>query len=160
MQKFTEDTLPWYKQFWPWFLILLPFSVVIASVITFFIAQNNAPALVSDNYYKEGLAINSNKELERRAEELGLSARISINSTAITVHLDGLDPSIKTLQLKLRHATISQHDKLLTLSRIADGIYQTTFILPKPGKWYISIKPSSNTWEIKQVSQLDQVLSP
>jgi len=155
MHKLSEDTLPWYKQFWPWFLILLPFSVVVASVITFFIAQNNAPALVSDNYYKEGLAINSNKELERRAKELGLSASISTNSTALTVHLDGIDPSIKTLQLNLRHSTISQHDKSLTLNKIADGIYQSPFILPKAGKWYISIKPQSNTWEIKQASQLN-----
>jgi len=160
MQKFTEDTLPWYKQFWPWFLILLPFSVVIASVITFFIAQNNAPALVSDNYYKEGLAINSNKELERRAKELGLSASISLNSTTITIRIDNIDPSINALQLNLRHATISQHDKSLTLNKIADGIYQTPFILPKAGKWYISVKPSSNTWEIKQVSQLNQIFSP
>ncbi len=25
---------PWYKQFWPWFLIALPASVVVASLIT------------------------------------------------------------------------------------------------------------------------------
>ncbi|ORU94087.1 MAG: nitrogen fixation protein FixH [Cycloclasticus sp. symbiont of Bathymodiolus heckerae] len=154
MHKLSQDTLPWYKQFWPWFLILLPLSVVVASVVTFFIAQNNAPSLVSDNHYKEGLAINSNKQLEQRAEELGLSAVISRNSTAITVHLNGLSNPVESLQLKLRHATISQHDKSLTLTKIADGIYQTPFILPKPGKWYISIKGPSNSWEIKQVSQL------
>lgn len=39
------DSKPWYKQFWPWFLIALPGSVVIASFITIGIAVENAPTI-------------------------------------------------------------------------------------------------------------------
>jgi len=154
MHNLSEDTLPWYKQFWPWFLILLPLTVVIASVITFIIAQNNKPSLVSGNYYKEGLAINSNKKLEETAKKLGLTATISTNSTAITLQLANLENQPAQILVKLRHATISQHDQSLSLVKIADGIYQSPFILPKPGKWYISINDPSHTWEIKSVSYL------
>ncbi|MBV1875558.1 MAG: FixH family protein, partial [Cycloclasticus sp.] len=83
MNNLPEDNTPWYKQFWPWFLILLPFSVVIASVITFIIAQKNPPSLVSSNYYKEGLAINASKQLEENAKKLGLSATVSTNNTCL-----------------------------------------------------------------------------
>jgi len=154
MHNLSEDSLPWYKQFWPWFLILLPLTVVIASVTTFIIAQNNKPSLVSGDYYKEGLAINSNKKLEENAAKLGLRASISTNSTTITIQLVNLTEQPAQILLELRHATISQHDQSLSLNRIADGIYQSPFTLPKKGKWYISINDPSQTWNIKSVSYL------
>ena len=52
------DTLPWYRQFWPWFLIALPACVVIAAIATALIASRHADDLVADSYYKDGLAIN------------------------------------------------------------------------------------------------------
>ena len=47
MRPPREDTLPWYKQFWPWFLISLPLSVVIASIVTINIAITTNDGLVS-----------------------------------------------------------------------------------------------------------------
>ena len=41
----STDTKPWYKQFWPWFLMSLPASVVVASMITIGIAIDNAPTI-------------------------------------------------------------------------------------------------------------------
>ena len=37
---------PWFKQFWPWFLIALPGSVVIASLFTVTLAVQNAPIII------------------------------------------------------------------------------------------------------------------
>lgn len=37
---------PWYKQFWPWFIIALPASAVIASFITLWIAIANPDGMV------------------------------------------------------------------------------------------------------------------
>lgn len=33
----TIDTEPWWKQGWPWFLISLPASVIVASAITYYV---------------------------------------------------------------------------------------------------------------------------
>lgn len=52
------DTVAWYRQFWPWFLIALPGVVVIACMITIYIAVTNPDPLVDGNYYKQGLTIN------------------------------------------------------------------------------------------------------
>ena len=49
MQQEQLDTKPWYKQFWPWFIIALPLSAVIASIATFVIALQNPEHLVVDN---------------------------------------------------------------------------------------------------------------
>ena len=150
----SEPVLPWYKQFWPWFLIFIPLAVVIAGVVTFIIAQDNKPALVSGDYYKEGLAINANMKLEQQAKDLGISTDLIVNGTTLTIHLNGLKSQPLNLHVDLRHATISQHDRSITLTKITSNVYQSPFILPKTGKWYITIKDPSNTWEIKQVSNL------
>lgn len=42
------ELLPWYKQFWPWFIIALPASVVIASFFTLWLAISNPDHLVVD----------------------------------------------------------------------------------------------------------------
>ena len=44
----AEKNLHWYKQFWPWFIIALPASVVIASFVTLWIAISNPDHLVVD----------------------------------------------------------------------------------------------------------------
>lgn len=46
IQNQQLDTEPWYKQFWPWFIMGLPAIAVIASVTTLFIAINNPDYLV------------------------------------------------------------------------------------------------------------------
>ncbi len=80
------DTQPWYRQFWPWFLIALPASVVVAALSTAYIANRDADDLVVQDYYKDGLAINRQLEKEERATQLGISAtlRFSDNSVSVT----------------------------------------------------------------------------
>ncbi len=40
--------MPWFKQFWPWFIIALPASAVIASFFTLWLAVSNPDHLVVD----------------------------------------------------------------------------------------------------------------
>jgi len=49
-----ENYLPWYRQFWPWFIIALPASVVVASFITLWLAISNPdPLVVNDDEYQQ-----------------------------------------------------------------------------------------------------------
>jgi hypothetical protein len=40
------DTLPWYRQFWPWFIISLPAAAVVACMVTIWLAVTNPDAIV------------------------------------------------------------------------------------------------------------------
>ena len=44
-----DQAVPWYRQFWPWFIIALPASAVIASMITLWLAVSNPDPLVLKN---------------------------------------------------------------------------------------------------------------
>jgi hypothetical protein len=71
------EGVPWYKQFWPWFIIALPASVVVASFFTLWLAISNPDQLVvDDDEYrrlnsglKAQLPVQENKEEETGKSE-------------------------------------------------------------------------------------------
>lgn len=48
---------PWYKEFYVWMVIAGPVSVVLACAVTAVYILQGPDAVVSEDYYKEGLAL-------------------------------------------------------------------------------------------------------
>jgi hypothetical protein len=50
MTKRSEDPalIPWYRQFWPWFIIAIPSTAVIGGMITLWLALTYPETLVVD----------------------------------------------------------------------------------------------------------------
>jgi len=70
------EGVPWYKQFWPWFIIALPASAVVASFFTLWLAISNPDQLVVDD--EEYRRLNSGLKAqpptqEKQKEETGKS---------------------------------------------------------------------------------------
>ena len=53
-----SNNQPWYKERWPWILMAGPALVIVAGIITVWLAVISNDGLVSDDYYKQGLAVN------------------------------------------------------------------------------------------------------
>ncbi|NOR18755.1 MAG: hypothetical protein GQ538_01535 [Xanthomonadales bacterium] len=58
---------PWYRQFWPWFIIALPASAVIASLITFYLAVSRPDHLVVED--EEYQRLNSELKAQPAVQE-------------------------------------------------------------------------------------------
>ena len=129
------DTQPWYRQFWPWFLILLPASVVVAGLFTLYIANRGADDLVVDEYYKDGLAINRQLEKKQRSLELGIGATLQFSSSHVTARLDGPVDNA-SLVLVLSHPLEADRDFTVELARIAPGIYQAPLPAEIAPRWH------------------------
>ena len=56
---------PWYKQFWPWFFILVPVITLMMGGLMLYLAINTQDSLVVDDYYKEGRTINASLAREQ-----------------------------------------------------------------------------------------------
>jgi len=141
---------PWYKQFWPWVLIGLPASAVIAGVITLWIALLNPVSLVADDYYKQGLAINQDRARQRRAEAKGLQADFSLVADAGTVLLD-LNQDVnerRQLKLSLVHPTRASEDRAGLLTINMQGTLSGVIKPPSTGRWQVIVEPSDGEWRL------------
>ena len=146
-----EDSKPWYRQFWPWFLISLPAAVVIASMITIGIALDSDDGLVRDDYYKEGLAIHMDAARFEMAKQLGVQAAVEIDRSSgeIAVELnDAAIGNIPALTLTFFHPTRADNDHRVTLERIANGRYVGPAVELAPANWRVSLDPPEENWRI------------
>lgn len=137
------DNTPWYRQFWPWFLIALPATVVVAGLSTVWIATQNQSSLVVDDYYKQGLGINQTLQEDAVAKQLQLGAELSADLTTgeILLSLKGdTSAQTETLILEWIHPTNGQRDQSLSLRRGTDGRYRSQLIEPLVGRWYIQLQ--------------------
>ena len=129
------DSEPWFRQFWPWFLILLPASVVVASLVTMYIAYYGADDLVVDEYYKDGLAINRQLEKKQRSVELGITARLNFSDDHVTARIEG-PVAEASLSLWLSHPLEADRDFPVKLAMIAPGIYQAPLPSAVAPRWH------------------------
>lgn len=151
-----KDTQPWYQQGWPWLLISLPASAVIGGILTLIIAVQSPNALVVDDYYKEGLAINQEKHRVALAEDMQLSALVRGDKGMVTVALNAMQPvTDATLILQIIHATRSELDQTLTVKRTGDGSYRAALGQLQAGNWYFKLQDQDKTWEIRARAHID-----
>lgn len=147
------DSKPWYRHFWPWFLMALPASVVVAAVWTAFIAHEHADDLVVDEYYKDGLAINVQLEKKQRAAELGLNAQLLFDVDTVTVTLTG-SPADAELRLLLSHPVEADRDFAVPLVRTASGTYRGSLDHTVAPHWHWTLQGlSSDDWRLDGVVQ-------
>jgi hypothetical protein len=144
----SEDTEPWYRQFWPWFLILLPASVVVAGLTTLVLANRHADDLVVDEYYKDGLAINRKLEKQHRAEQQGIAARFEFSGSSVAVAVSG--PVVAPrLSLLLSHPLESDRDFRVELTRVAPGQYRGNLEQAVAARWHWTLElPASEGWRL------------
>ncbi len=138
---------PWYKQFWPWFLIALPLCVVIASFTTLAIFSNNAVSLVAEDYYKKGKAINIDLSRIKEAQALELSASVVSNQRAVSVQLNkGKLESNPPLIVTFTHRTLANKDFQKVVNPDASGVYRILLQQELSGPWFVEVEPHTKEW--------------
>ena len=139
---------PWYRHRWPWILMSGPAIVIVAGVITAWIAFATSDGLVADDYYKRGLAINAVLKREEAAARRGIEARVERAEGQVRVQLRGAEPRV--LFLNLVHATRAGNDVRLRLERAADGSYRAPLPTLAPGRWRAVLDDPSGEWRVVQ----------
>jgi hypothetical protein len=145
----TDHPEPWYRQFWPWFLILLPTLSVVGSIITIVIATSSPHAMVVDDYARIGLATHRKMERDSRATQLGMAAemRVSRVPAEIRVRLEGDAPRPDHLILTLSHPTIADSDRRLAMPGHGE-LYSVRLEEPLVGRWYLQLAPPDGDWRL------------
>lgn len=142
---------PWYRQFWPWFLIALPATAVVAGLTTLTIAIMNQDSLVQDDWYKDGKAINQSFARDNRATSLALTADLQLDDVTGEVHVtvsgvnDFKPPAALTLIFS--HPTHASLDQTVALTRRANGHYQGVLQHGLKGRYYVEL--GNTEWRLR-----------
>ena len=148
---------PWYKQFWPWFLITVPVITVIMSGVLIHFATSTQDTLVIDDYYKEGKAINTRLDKVEEARRLNITTDLIVeeNRVAVKFH-SGIPQDGTALKIAFYHVTLADRDAELLLTRDATGVYRGATESLLDGKWRISLTPIDESWKIQNTVLLPQ----
>lgn len=146
---------PWYRQFWPWFLICLPGTAVLGSIVTIVIAVRTAPDMVVDDYGRIDRITEERLARRAAASRLAVAAELVLRGERVEVLLDiagGQAP--QRLTLSLRHPTRAALDAELLLESIGARRYLGP-LPPIGSRRYLTLKPAEQpAW------QLDGVIYP
>ena len=151
-----NDTTPWYRQFWPWFIIMLPASAVVASLYTVSLAYRTTDSLVIAA--EDGVDVVTERILaaERRASDLGLVGSIAIDTDSGAIDVDvasrGELAAAPALELLFSHPTDIRRDRSVTLSRAlpaADGTprWSGHLVDVPDGRWYV-VLTAGDEWRL------------
>lgn len=151
----SDTPTPWYKQFWPWFLISIPVISIILSMTMMHLATSGKDTLVIDDYYKEGKGINRQLVKYQEAKVRGIDTTLTFEPHSVQLNFkSGAPETGEALSLTFQHATLAEHDFSVMLVRDANGTYRATLDKPVDGKWRVLLKPIDDQWRISQTLTL------
>ncbi|MCO7223939.1 FixH family protein [Pleionea sp. CnH1-48] len=144
-----QDTKPWYKQFYPWMIIALPASSVVAGITTVIIATTGADSMVKADYYKEGLAINESIEKREKAAELQLKFDIEYQAPDAMILTSAQPLDVPVLYLSIQHPAKEHKDQVVVLNRTEDSLIYKGQSLPlEPVNYRLKLSTPTQDWEM------------
>ncbi len=149
-----EAAPPWYRQFWPWFIMVPPGVSVVAGLLTFYLAGGE-PAMVVADYGQIARVTAQRVERAQHAAKLGLDAQLNFdvdsqrNVRSVSVALDRTEIDYDrpdSVILQLIHPTKSELDLSIELMGL-QGRY--TGRLDRPtGRYYVLLSDPDETWHL------------
>jgi len=150
LNALDKPAAPWYKHRWPWLLMLGPFVVLVAGFVTMWISFSGADALVVDDYYKQGKAINQDLRRDRVAATLRLqfSLRYDAASGKLVGAMRGLTNE-SPLTLLLVHPTVPEKDKRMVVTPDAEGNFSLSLPMLERAHWQVQIEDAARSWRLQ-----------
>jgi len=142
---------PWYAHRWPWLLMIGPVTVVVAGIYTGWLAFSRPDALVVDDYYKQGKAINQDLRRDRVAAGMGLSLDLRYDPAAgrLNGRLLGYGKPISgPVQVRLIHSTRPERDINLTAQPDQTGTFSIALPLLERARWQVLMEDTQRDWRL------------
>ncbi|MDP1652293.1 MAG: FixH family protein [Rhodocyclaceae bacterium] len=144
----NENAKPWYREPWPWFLMSGPFIVVIAALVSAWIAIKSDDGLVTEDYYQQGLVAGETVARSKRAEELGITAGLRLTNEQASIRLSARTTDLPAaLVVMLSHPTRAGIDQKSLLKKTGDA-YVGKLNLPTSGHWLVLVEDEARTWRV------------
>jgi uncharacterized protein len=151
MTVMRTDLRPWYKERWPWILMAGPAIVVVAGIATLWLAIVSNDGLVTDDYYKQGLAVNQRIQRDQLAGSMGLHADLMRAGLGVRLLIGASESADfpQELTLRLSHPTRAGQDQQVRLIAEGQGFYGGKLSADVTGRWLVSIEDPAGKWRLQ-----------
>lgn len=155
--RLHTDTQPWYREPWPWLLMVGPAIVVVAGFITAWLAIRSNDGLVVDDYYKQGLAVNQRMHRDQAAANLNIHAELMRSDLQLRVFLRGNAQAKLPEKITLRvfHPTRAGFDQNVVMVTEGQGFYSGKMTAEISGRWHVTLEEPSGQWRLQGDWQAD-----
>jgi hypothetical protein len=150
LNKPDEGITPWYKEPWMFLVVGVPVIAVCWGMVIITLAVTGKDSLVSDSYYKDGMAYTENNEFIDKAKRLQVKATMTYNKGEIITTISGyLDEQPSFLQLQLIHPTLETKDESVFLQQADNGSYLGLANNDHLGKRKLWLQSPEQDWMLK-----------
>jgi hypothetical protein len=147
----ARQAIPWYRQRWPWLLMLGPATVLVGGAYITTLAIRHPDAMVVDDYYNQGRAINQDLRRDRAASSLRLALQAGYEPRAgrLAGRITGAGkPFTAPFRLRLAHPTLPRKDLVLLAVPDADGRFSLALPQWEATHWQVVAEGSLNDWRL------------
>jgi hypothetical protein len=160
----AENSSAWFRQLWPWLLMLPPLTAVAGGIMMIWLATHTPAPLVVDDYARieELTAARFAKDEIAAINRIAASANFDRSgpfTTHVAVGLLADPPAVAPdfLYLHFRHATEAELDRTVAARR--DGTLYRAEIDLGDGTYLVEIEPPEKTWRLAaRLRETDQVI--
>jgi hypothetical protein len=142
---------PWYTNRWPWFLMIGPVFVLVGGAVAGSLAISRPDAMVVDDYYKKGKAINQDLRRDRVASVLGIAFEARYDAAAGVlsgaVYSAGA-PLQAPLHIYLAHPTQPGKDLQLLARPDSDGRFSVQLANLEATHWQVVVEGARREWRV------------
>jgi len=156
LNKPDEPFTPWYKEPWMFLVAGVPIIAICWGMVIITLAVTGKDSLVSDSYYKDGMAYTENNAFIDKAKRLQVKADMVYNQDEIRITIAGyLDEQPSFLRLQLIHPTLETKDESVLLQQTTDGSYLGLSESSHLGKRKLWLQSPEQEWMLKDEALIE-----
>jgi hypothetical protein len=140
---------PWYTHRWPWLLMLGPATVLAGGAVATWLALGHPDAMVVDDYYKQGKAINQDLRRDRVASAMGLALHLRYEGGRLQGRIESFGgPLAAPFTIRLAHPTLPQRDLSLLVRPDAQGAFSVSLPVLEQTHWQLVVEGNRRDWRL------------
>jgi hypothetical protein len=145
----ADQAAPWYTHRWPWFLMIGPASVLVGGAVATWLALGHPDAMVVDDYYKQGKAINQDLRRDRAASGMRLALQLRYGEGRLTGRIESFGrPLGAAFAIRLAHPTLPERDLILLVKPDADGRFSLPLPVLEHTHWRVVVEGATGDWRL------------
>ena len=145
----TAPAAPWYTQRWPWLLMLGPATVLVGGGFVTWLALGHPDAMVVDDYYKQGKAINQDLRRDRVASAMRLALQLRYEGGRLSGRIESAGkPFAGPFTIRLAHPTLPERDLALLVRPDADGAFSIPLPVLEHTHWQLLAEGDRRDWRL------------